>query len=76
MTFHYCFSHYIPLPKLHPVDQSRVMVTQFLNGKLDDFSLVIYLRYSFMVSFLPTTFLRKLDFEKLFKNFETVFMDL
>ncbi|KOB69223.1 putative CRAL/TRIO domain-containing protein, partial [Operophtera brumata] len=40
--------HYVPLPKLHPVDQSRVMVTQFLTGKLESFSLMSYFRYCFM----------------------------
>ncbi|CAF4802507.1 unnamed protein product [Pieris macdunnoughi] len=40
---------YVPLPKLHKVDQSRVMVTQFLSEKLDAFSLLSYFRYAFMI---------------------------
>uniref|UniRef100_A0A2H1WHW8 SFRICE_018148 n=1 Tax=Spodoptera frugiperda TaxID=7108 RepID=A0A2H1WHW8_SPOFR len=41
--------HYVPLPKLHPVDQSRVMVTQFLTEKLDPFSILSYFRYCFLI---------------------------
>ncbi|XP_028167691.1 retinol-binding protein pinta-like [Ostrinia furnacalis] len=41
--------NYVPLPKLCPSDQSRVMVTQFLTDKLDDFSLLSYFRFSFMI---------------------------
>uniref|UniRef100_A0A2A4JMX0 CRAL-TRIO domain-containing protein n=1 Tax=Heliothis virescens TaxID=7102 RepID=A0A2A4JMX0_HELVI len=41
--------NYVPLPKLHPVDQSRVMVTQFLTDKLDPFSILTYFRYCFLI---------------------------
>nr|XP_021196946.2 uncharacterized protein LOC110381073 isoform X1 [Helicoverpa armigera]XP_021196947.2 uncharacterized protein LOC110381073 isoform X1 [Helicoverpa armigera] len=41
--------NYVPLPKLHPVDQSRVMVTQFLTEKLDPFSILTYFRYCFLI---------------------------
>ncbi|KAL0818346.1 hypothetical protein ABMA28_008825 [Loxostege sticticalis] len=41
--------NYVPLPKLHPTDHSRVMVTQFLTDKLDDFTLLSYFRYCFMI---------------------------
>ncbi|CAH2093972.1 unnamed protein product [Euphydryas editha] len=40
---------YVPLPKLCPTDQSRVMITQILNGKWDQFNLLPYLRYCFMI---------------------------
>ncbi|KPJ11590.1 Alpha-tocopherol transfer protein [Papilio machaon] len=40
---------YIPLPRLYSVDQSRIMVTQFFPGKLDNFNLLSYLRYCFMI---------------------------
>lgn len=40
---------YVPLPKLCPYDKSRVMVTQFLTDKLDQFSILSYLRYCFMI---------------------------
>ncbi|XP_052751926.1 uncharacterized protein LOC113513888 [Galleria mellonella] len=41
--------NYIPLPKLSPKDLTRVMITQFLTDKLDDFSLLSYFRYNFLV---------------------------
>ncbi|XP_026314175.1 uncharacterized protein LOC113225923 [Hyposmocoma kahamanoa] len=41
--------NYVPLPKLCRTDQSRVMITQFTTSKLDDFSLLTYFRYCFMV---------------------------
>ncbi|XP_045503696.1 uncharacterized protein LOC123700507 [Colias croceus] len=40
---------YVPLPKLYKMDQSRVMVTQFLSEKLEQFSLLSYFRYAFMI---------------------------
>ncbi|XP_047538169.1 alpha-tocopherol transfer protein-like [Vanessa atalanta] len=40
---------YVPLPKLCPTDQSRVMVTQIISGKWEHFSLLSYLRYCFMI---------------------------
>ncbi|XP_049879544.1 uncharacterized protein LOC126376277 isoform X2 [Pectinophora gossypiella] len=41
--------NYAPLPKMCPTDQSRVMVTQFITDKLDEFSLLTYFRYCFMI---------------------------
>ncbi|XP_059049896.1 alpha-tocopherol transfer protein-like [Achroia grisella] len=41
--------NYVPLPKLSPTNQSRVMITQFLTDKLDEFSLLSYFRYNFLV---------------------------
>ncbi|KAJ2937363.1 hypothetical protein O0L34_g14255 [Tuta absoluta] len=49
LTKYYEAVRYVPLPKLNPSDQSRVMVTQFLTGKLDQFSLINYFRYCFLV---------------------------
>ncbi|XP_045454112.1 uncharacterized protein LOC123663481 [Melitaea cinxia] len=40
---------YVPLPKLCPTDQSRIMVTQIISGKWDLFNLLSYLRYCFMI---------------------------
>ncbi|XP_050353560.1 alpha-tocopherol transfer protein-like [Nymphalis io] len=40
---------YVPLPKLCPTDQSRVMVTQIISGKWEHFSFLSYLRYCFMI---------------------------
>ncbi|XP_072934373.1 uncharacterized protein [Epargyreus clarus] len=41
--------NYIPLPKTCPTDQTRVMITQFVTDKLEDFSILTYLRYCFLV---------------------------
>ncbi|KAJ8712719.1 hypothetical protein PYW08_008023 [Mythimna loreyi] len=41
--------NYIPLPKLHPTDQTRVMVTQFLTEKLENFTILSYFRYCFLI---------------------------
>ncbi|KAM3963907.1 uncharacterized protein ACR2FA_001942 [Aphomia sociella] len=41
--------NYVPLPKLSPKNQSRVMITQFLTDKLDEFNLLSYFRYNFLV---------------------------
>ncbi|XP_026728105.1 alpha-tocopherol transfer protein-like [Trichoplusia ni] len=41
--------NYVPLPKLHPTDMSRVMVTQFLTEKLEPFSILSYFRYCFLI---------------------------
>ncbi|KAH9637002.1 hypothetical protein HF086_016284 [Spodoptera exigua] len=49
ISFSPYYWHYVPLPKLHPVDQSRVMVTQFLTDKLDPFSILSYFRYCFLI---------------------------
>ncbi|CAK1541712.1 unnamed protein product [Leptosia nina] len=43
------YALYVPLPKLCKVDQSRVMVTQFLTERLENFSLLTYFRFAFMV---------------------------
>ncbi|KAL4712407.1 hypothetical protein ACJJTC_001568 [Scirpophaga incertulas] len=41
--------NYVPLPKLSPKDYSRVMITRFTTDKLDDFSLLTYFRYNFLI---------------------------
>lgn len=41
--------NYVPLPKLNPSDQARVMVTQFNTDKLEPFSILTYFRYSFLI---------------------------
>ncbi|KAJ0173134.1 hypothetical protein K1T71_011310 [Dendrolimus kikuchii] len=41
--------NYVPLPKLNPSDRSRVMVTQFLTEKLEQFSLLAYFRYCYVI---------------------------
>ncbi|OWR55143.1 alpha-tocopherol transfer protein [Danaus plexippus plexippus] len=43
------FLIYVPLPKLHPKDNSRVMVTHILSDKSENFSLLSYLRFCFFV---------------------------
>nr|ATY51962.1 CRAL-TRIO domain-containing protein [Bicyclus anynana] len=40
---------YVPLPKLNPADQTRVMMTQVISGKADDWNMLAYMRYSFLV---------------------------
>ncbi|XP_039752555.1 alpha-tocopherol transfer protein-like [Pararge aegeria] len=40
---------YVPLPKLNPGDQSRVMVTQVISGKWEKFNLLSYMRYCFLI---------------------------
>ncbi|CAH0713630.1 unnamed protein product, partial [Brenthis ino] len=40
---------YVPLPNLCPSDQSRVTVTQPLAGKLDEFNVLSYIRYCFLI---------------------------
>ncbi|XP_075983599.1 alpha-tocopherol transfer protein-like [Anticarsia gemmatalis] len=41
--------NYVPLPKLNPSDQARVMVTQFTTDKLEPFSILTYFRYCFLI---------------------------
>ncbi|KAG7303408.1 hypothetical protein JYU34_011923 [Plutella xylostella] len=41
--------NYVPLPKLCQSDSSRVMVTQLLTDNIDDFNLLTYFRYCFLV---------------------------
>ncbi|CAH2052272.1 unnamed protein product, partial [Iphiclides podalirius] len=48
--------NYIPLPKLCRSDQSRVMITQFLTDKLDEFTLLGYFRYGFMIGEYRTNY--------------------
>ncbi|XP_052738972.1 alpha-tocopherol transfer protein-like [Bicyclus anynana] len=40
--------NFIMLPKLNPKDQSRIILTKIIN--LENFSLLAYMRYSFMIS--------------------------
>nr|XP_034827499.1 alpha-tocopherol transfer protein-like isoform X1 [Maniola hyperantus] len=41
--------HYVPLPKLNPADRSRVMVTQVKSGKWEEFNLLSYMRYCYLI---------------------------
>ncbi|VVC96104.1 unnamed protein product [Leptidea sinapis] len=44
------FGTFVPLPKMCPTDQSRIMVTQvFSADKLEDFNLLTYFRYCFLM---------------------------
>ncbi|XP_053617354.1 alpha-tocopherol transfer protein-like [Plodia interpunctella] len=41
--------NYIPLPKINNKDLSRVMITQFITDKLEEFSIMSYFRLCFMI---------------------------
>ncbi|XP_013184234.2 alpha-tocopherol transfer protein [Amyelois transitella] len=41
--------NYIPLPKINTKDLSRVMITQFVTDKLEEFSILTYFRLCFMI---------------------------
>ncbi|XP_041972585.1 uncharacterized protein LOC121728459 [Aricia agestis] len=40
---------YVPLPKLNPADNSRVMVTQLTSENFDNISLLSYIRYCYFI---------------------------
>ncbi|GBP24611.1 Alpha-tocopherol transfer protein [Eumeta japonica] len=42
--------HYVPLPKMNPADQTRVMITQFLTNQLEEFNILTYFRLALMIT--------------------------